>query len=109
MYHCLIFHLASLTMIKMAANNTPPTIPLIYLFLYKRIKDKFGFRIADIKALKECIKRNVYNLPWNYHSIIIHEMSQLDMLKKVDRNNFQILRLKINCERTLKQFENFFW
>ena len=82
--------------------------PLIYLYLYKRIKDKYGFfKIIDIKLLEECIKRNVYNLPWGYHTIIIHEMHKLRMLKRLDRRKFQIL--KINCEQRLKQFENIFW
>ena len=59
-------------------------IPLIYLYIYKRIIDRFrvGEEIS-YKYIFEAIKRVVYQIPNRYCNIILNELEGFGLIEKV--------------------------
>lgn len=99
-------------------------VPVIYAYLYSKIKNKERGRIIKVKALKNVIgevilRRSEYKrkhnekrkklgggstkgLPRIYIYDIIKDMEELHLIKKLTQQKFQIL--KSNCEKKLRHF-----
>jgi len=86
-------------------------IPIVYAYVYKKIREKSRTNVIRARLLKQCV---VNALCWNRHKHsgvprclayeIIKEMEDFDLIRRLDHTKFRILRS--NCESKLKKF---FW
>lgn len=67
-------------------------IPLLYLFVYKTLVEKFGKhnRIIPRKAILEIWRRSIHNVPRKYDFYIIQEMCDYGLLEKVSVQEFKL-------------------
>jgi hypothetical protein len=88
-------------------------IPIIYVFIYNKIKERNkGKPVIPNYLLKETVKRiaicneghggNRKGIPKCFYYNIIQDLIQLNLLRKIDRSKYEILRN--NCENRLRQF-----
>jgi len=62
-------------------------IPLLYLYIYKRIVDRF--RIGEeisYKYVFEAIKRVAHQIPNRYCRIVLNELEEFELIEKVKEN-----------------------
>jgi len=71
---------------------TPDDIPILYLFVYKHLIEKFGKqnRIITKKAILEIWRRCIHNVPRKYDFYIIKEMCKYGLLEKVNSQEFNL-------------------
>lgn len=79
-------------------------IPIVYAFIYKRIKDK-NKKVVGTHDLKEIIARilaKAGGIPKCFTYDIIQDMEYFQLLRRIDHTKYQILQNK--CEKKLKKF-----
>ena len=87
-------------------------IPIVYAYIYMRIKEDAKGNIIDYRTLKEKISRliicstgelggNRKGIPKNYLPDIIQDMIDLALIKKICRLRFQLLN--VNYKQRLRQ------
>lgn len=65
-------------------KNSFKQVPLIYLYLYKRIDERF--RVGDIISYSELttiIKRLLHQFPSRYINVIIKELEEYNLIKRI--------------------------
>lgn len=84
-------------------------VPVIYAFIYAKIKEKNRGLVVRTCFLKEIIGRIICwsekshsGVPRIYIHNIIKDMENLQLLKRVNHIKYQILQH--NCEKRLKKF-----
>jgi len=85
------------------------SVPIVYAFIYKRLKEKNSGIIVRTRFLKECIMRILCWSPKNHHGIprvfihdIIKDMENHSLIKRLNYGKYQIL--KNNCENQINKF-----
>ena len=90
-----------------------PKIPVIYIYLYNKIKKRnYGDKIS-LEILKQVIVRHFIcskggdggskkGVPSVYIHDIIKELGEMNLIKKLNQRKFQIL--KSNCTKKLRKF-----
>lgn len=69
--------------------NNPP---IIYLFLYKVIKQKANGRIIVAhNEVIEILKRRIWKISHKYYFPIIKEMCQFRLLKRINKRKYEII------------------
>lgn len=70
----------------------PNETPLLYLFVYKNLIEKFGKynRVVSKKAILEIWRRCIHNVPRKYDYYILKEMCKYGLLEKVNNQEFKI-------------------
>jgi len=62
--------------------------PILYLFVYKKIKDKAERKAYVSHAkVREIIRRKCYFIPNHFHSKILKEMEQMKLIRKFGTTN----------------------
>ena len=87
-------------------------IPIIYLYIYSKMKTKFGVnRLVNHKHLCETLRRFIWQIPWNYNQAILIEMEQFKLIRRIDKYHRQIRYEILNnpCEKKLHHFEEYFY
>ena len=71
-------------------------IPLLYLFVFKTMTEKFGKqdRILFTKQLLEIWRRCIHNVPRKYDYYILQEMCDYEMLEKITSQKYILLGSK---------------
>jgi hypothetical protein len=64
--------------------------PIVYIYLYGMIKRKINGNVVKIKEIKSIISWWV-RLPKSYLNIILKEMEFYNLLKRLGRDNYEIL------------------
>ena len=63
-------------------------IYVLYLYLYRAIKEKSkGRPFISHRNIMEIFKRRLYRFPHPLHYLVIKEMQELKLIKKVGRTN----------------------
>jgi hypothetical protein len=79
-------------------------IPIIYLFVYKKIKERNRGKTIKISDLRTIIKTNFREAKRLIPSFIFYpfleEMEKFQLIKKVNRDNYEIL--PNNCPKLRK-------
>ncbi len=67
-------------------------VPLLYLFVYKNLIDKFGKydRMISRKIILETWRRCIHNVPRKYDFHILQEMCEFGLLERVNPQEFQL-------------------
>lgn len=67
-------------------------IPLLYLFVYKKLIEKFGKynRVISRKALLEIWRRCIHNVPRKYDYYILKEMCDYGLLERINNQEFKL-------------------
>lgn len=89
------------------------SIPIIYIYLYSKIKKRNYCDIISLEILKSIITRHFIcskggdggskkGIPNIYIYDIIKELESMKLVKKLNQRKFQIL--KSNCEKKLRKF-----
>lgn len=90
------------------------SVPMLYIFCYRKIKDECKGNIVGTPELKAIIKRFVRKLemprtnnaakvvPKDYIYNIIKDMGEMELLERIDHTKFRILQSK--CEKKLKVY-----
>lgn len=84
--------------------------PLIYLWIYKKMIDRFGKdnQIILAKNLLEVLRRTVYQIPRQYDYFILKEMCGYGLLEKVNSQKYKLLGSL--ADKKLKNINDyFFW
>ncbi len=83
-------------------------IPLLYLFVFKSMIDKFGKkdRILFTKQLLEIWRRCIHNVPRKYDYFILQEMCEYGILEKVSSQKYVLFGSKAN--KKLAKLNDFF-
>jgi len=67
-------------------------VPLLYLFVYKNLIDKFGKydRIISRKKILEVWRRCIHNVPRKYDFHVLQEMCEFGLMERVNSQEFQL-------------------
>ena len=100
--------------VKSCKTKPLPDIPLMYLFIFRQMTKKYGFkdRILPYKAVLEIWKRNVYNVPNKYYLHFIKEMCDMGLLEQISfgRRIIQFRMFGYSQKKCLdKLYEFFLW
>ena len=82
------------------------TIPILYLFIYSKIREKatHGIQICH-SDLKEIMRRRLHKIPRHLHYIIIKEMEELKLIKKVgNTKNLKYICVGKDIDKCLSQY-----
>jgi hypothetical protein len=82
--------------------------PLIYLWLYKKMVERFGSEntIALAKDFLEILRRTTYQIPRKYDYFILKEMCNYKLLEKINSQKYKLLGSK--SERRLRKLNDYF-
>ena len=85
-------------------------IPVLYLLFYRFFKDKSTKRIFIPYSLaKETLTRNVHNIPRKYYYLILEEMEELGLLRKIGtKRNFKYEFIGKDIDKHLNKYEDLF-
>ena len=94
--------------IKVKKTVKDNEIPLLYLFVFKSMTEKFGKmdRILFTKQLLEIWRRCIHNVPRKYDYYILQEMCDYEMLEKITSQKYILLGSKAN--QKLARLNDFF-
>jgi hypothetical protein len=83
----------------------PEDIPLLYLFVYKTMVEKFGKhnRIISRKKILEIWRRCIHNVPKKYHFYILQEMCDYQLLEKINAQDFELFGNDADGNLTLNE------
>ncbi len=84
-------------------------IPIIYAYLYLKVRQKSQVSIIDRQKLKEILRRTILKkggFPRFMIKYIIEEMKELELLQQINRGSYRIL--ESNCEKKIKSLINYF-
>mgnify|MGYP003131687728 CR=1 FL=1 len=77
-------------------------IPSIYLFLYREMKKKSNGRMfITYGCVKELLNRRLSKIPKSVHYIILNEMEELELIKKIGPKENRIIELTHNDPKNL--------
>jgi len=63
-------------------------LPVLYLFIYKKIKEKADRRpCVTHSCVREVIRRKCYFIPNHLHIIILKEMEEMRLIRKFGTTN----------------------
>jgi hypothetical protein len=82
--------------------------PLVYLYIYKKMIEKFGKsnNLVPAKKLIEITRRTVYQIPKRYDYFILGEMQEYCLLQKINTQKYMLFGA--NADKKLKKL-NEFW
>ena len=89
-------------------NGKP--VPILYLFVYKSLKEgalnKF---YISYSSAKKVLKNRFYRIPHNLHYVILKELGELGLLKKIGGKNCMKFEFTgQDAEKLLNQYLSFF-
>lgn len=76
-------------------------IPVMYLCVHKRLKDKFSFETFPLKEVLWILGK-IYHIKKKYHYPILKELEDFKLLNKINQNEVVLLKCNINLEDTSK-------
>jgi len=86
-------------------------VPIVYVYLYHKLKERNNGWIVKTPILKEILKRYIIcgdhhggsrkGLPREYIYDVIKDMEKLELIKKINLQRYEILKHK--CEKKLKK------
>lgn len=78
-------------------------VPVIYVIIYRKIREKTTGRLIRKKVLNQWIDRHLSLLvPKCFINDIIEDMCRAKLLKKINQRTYQILSSK--CEKRLRKY-----
>ena len=78
-------------------------VGLLYLGLHNQLVKKFGNNnLFSRKEFFEIIGRH-FLLPKNLRPLVIYEMEKKELIKKIDRDHLQVLKININIEEDVSK------
>ena len=85
-------------------------IPALYLFIYKLMKEKAESSLyISYPRIRELFNRRLYRIPKKYHNILLKEMQELGLIKKVgNKNCIKYQFLAKNAEKLLNKYVDIF-
>lgn len=84
--------------------------PIIYLWIYKKMVDKFGKenQIILAKHLLEVLRRTVWQIPRKYDYYILRELCDLGFMERVNTQRYKLLAAQ--AEKKLGSMADYsFW
>lgn len=87
-------------------------IPLLYLFVYKNLVDKFGKhdRVIPRKGVLEVWRRCIHNVPRKYDFYVLQEMCDFGLMERINPQEFQLFAFdadgKLSANAKLKILDN---
>ena len=72
----------------MSQNNK--YIPTIYLVIYSLFKEKSTGQYILYSDIREIMNRRLYSFPRKIHFLILEEMCDHNLLKKIDKIKYQL-------------------
>ena len=87
-------------------------IPLIYLFIYKNLIEKFGKydRIVSRKGILEVWRRCIHNVPRKYDFYVLQEMCELGLMERINPQEFQLFGFdadgKLSANQKIRVMDN---
>lgn len=84
-------------------------IPCLYLLFYKLMKEKAVSHIfISYSSVKEVLMRRIHNIPKTYHYLVLKEMEELGMIKKVgNKRNLKYEFVGKDIDKLLNQYTLF--
>lgn len=79
-------------------KNDKYNIPLLYLYIYKTLIDKFGKRdiIVSRKKVLEIWRRSIHNIPRKYDFFILKEMDEYGLIRKLNNQDYELFGLSFD-------------
>lgn len=73
--------------------NEKEHIPLIYLFIFKKMLEKFGKgnTLVTSKGLIEITRRTCYQIPNKYNYWILDDMVRYKLIEKINNQKYKLL------------------
>jgi len=80
-------------------------IPLTHLWIYSKLKERYGCREVKLTVVMETIRRVIYQIPKKFDYEILEELEFYGLIRKIDR-----VKCCINIIRCakLKKIEEYF-
>ncbi len=81
-------------------------IPILYLFIYKLMKEKSHSNVFISYAdVRELLRRRIHNVPRIYHFLILEEMEEIGIIKKIgNKKNFKYEFVGKDVEKLLNKY-----
>jgi hypothetical protein len=67
------------------------SIPIIYLFIYNQLRERFNCKIVQTSYIQSEMNKRISRLPKSIFNIIIHEMTEYSLVKRVNHKAIAIL------------------
>jgi hypothetical protein len=65
--------------------------PLLYLFLYRQIKEKSeGRPFISHANLMEVMRRKLHKIPRELHYVVVAELEELHLIKKLNKSAYEV-------------------
>ena len=80
-------------------------VPLIYLCIHQRLKEKFRFQTFSNKELLWILGK-VYHIKKIYHYPILKELEDFDLINRVNRNEIILLKSNVDLNNTSKIYRS---
>lgn len=89
-------------------NKRDEEVPLIYLWIFKKLCDKWGRcnTIVYSKEILEVVRRTIYQVPRKYDYFILKEMEKFQLIENINQQRHKILGSCAN--KKLKKLDNYF-
>lgn len=88
--------------------NPKTNTPIVYLWVYKKMVEKFGKdnQIILAKELLEVLRRTVYQIPRQYDYYIMKEMCGYGLLERANTQKYKLLGAQ--ADKRLKNLNSYF-
>ena len=77
--------------------------PLIYLCIHKRLKERFRFHSFSVKELFWMLGK-IYHIEKRFNYLVLKELEDYKLLKRINLREAQLLNCKINLENTSRLY-----
>lgn len=65
---------------------------VLHLFIYRKIKEKSqGHRFITHASFLEVLRRGLHKVPRRLHYVIIDEMEERNLIRKLDRQKYELI------------------
>ncbi len=80
-------------------------VPLIYLCIHERLKEKFHFEIFSNKELLWMLGK-VYHIKRKFHYPILKELETFGLINRTSKNQIILMKNKIDLNNTSKIYRS---
>jgi len=85
-------------------------IPIIYSYIYYRLKKDLRISMINLSYLKEiigrCVVRRRGGFPRMFIKYVISDLVNMDLLKKINYNTYEVL--ENDCDKKIKRMYPFY-
>ncbi len=80
-------------------------VPIVYLCIHERLKEKFRFQTFSSKELLWILGK-VYHIKKKFHYPILKELQNFNLIDRINRNEIVLLKSNVDINNTSKIYKS---